>query len=287
MMDKQAFRLLIAFLIILTISVVVVTSVSAQNIPAPGDVRNDGRPLTVGMVFQADSPSVVTGLHFYRAWTGPVTGQLWSQKGELLATTSFPSEGSGWQVGYFLQPVKISPDSAYVATYHSQGPYNAQELYFPASFSNYEAIDSRYSYFTDPVFPENTWNRTNYGIDPIIAVENSTAPGQTVVIYRDTCQFDFSKSPTQFVVMLPEQGGKFMLPDSVTVYRAMYGAAQPHERLKNDVSLIAFRTQVLSGDNRRRITIYTTGAALIEKVINGTWTPVDEVFSNGTWKKRQ
>jgi len=252
----------------------------AQGIPSPTEIRNDGRPLTVGIVFQSDSAAVVTGLKVYRAWEGQITGQLWTQTGRLLATTSFPEGQTGWQTGFFLNPIPIFQDSAYVATYWSaSGSYGAQERYFPASFPSWEALDSRYAYFNDPVYPENSYNRTNDGIEPIIGIVPSTpdpdpAPGQTVVIYRDTCSLNYdSLQSIKFVLMLPEEGGTFMLPDSTTVYRATFGAAPPHITRKDDATLIVERFIRGTGTARRRITLYTTGAYLREKFINNRWQP--------------
>ena len=105
----------------------------------------------------------------------------------------------------------------------------------------------------------------------------------TVIIYKDSCFFDWGKTPLQLTLLLPEPGGSFMLPDSITAHRALFGAAPPHVRLKNDTSIIAYRRVEGQAPNRRRITGYTTGAFVVEMVINGKWEAVNQRLRNGTW----
>ena len=99
----------------------------------------------------------------------------------------------------------------------------------------------------------------------------------TIKIFIDTCKIDYTKfSSLQFVLLLPEEGGKYILPDSTTIYQAQYGVAPPYIRLKDDASLRVYRFTRNYTINKVstpiRFTLYKSGAWIREiKDKDGIW----------------
>lgn len=96
-----------------------------QDIPAQ-PVVNDGKPVTLGTRFSADTDGVLNGLKFYRSpgETGAHTGWLYSSNGSTIAQLQFPDDSAtGWQYAAFDAPVSIQANTEYVAAYRSNGMY--------------------------------------------------------------------------------------------------------------------------------------------------------------------
>src|SRR5205823_12702188 len=88
--------------------------------PAVPDVGADS-PVELGVSFKADSSGYITGIRFYKssANTGTHVGNLWSSTGTLLASAAFTNEtASGWQQVNFANPLAITANTVYVASYH-------------------------------------------------------------------------------------------------------------------------------------------------------------------------
>ena len=90
---------------------------------------------------------MITGIRFYKAAanTGTHIGSLWTRDGQRLAQATFTGESaSGWQTVTFANPVEVSPDTTYVASYFApNGHYSATPEYFyrtPAPGPNGGAI---------------------------------------------------------------------------------------------------------------------------------------------------
>jgi hypothetical protein len=124
----------------------------------------------------------VTGLRFYKsaANTGTHTGTLWSATGQQLATGTFTGESAtGWQTLTFSTPVSITANTQYVVSYHAPaGHYAADGGYFTNVHTYYPLtapanVNGLYSYGPTTTFPTNTYNTTNYWVDPIF---QTTAP---------------------------------------------------------------------------------------------------------------
>ena len=88
----------------------------------------------MGVKFKSDTYGTVTGLRFYKASTNTGThiGNLWTGTGQLLASATFTNESaSGWQQVNFSQPVPLSKDTTYVASYFApNGHYSGDGSYF-------------------------------------------------------------------------------------------------------------------------------------------------------------
>ena len=139
---------------------------------------SDTHPVEVGMRFESAVAGWVTGVSFYKGVknTGTHTGNLWSNTGTLLDTGTFTNESaSGWQTLSFTNPVQITANTPYVASYYApKGYYASNSAYFTVPITNYPitalasvtgAGDGLYSYSSSSTFPTSTYNSTNYWVD--------------------------------------------------------------------------------------------------------------------------
>ncbi|MDA0180308.1 DUF4082 domain-containing protein [Solirubrobacter phytolaccae] len=180
----------------LLIAVLTLTSAPAANAQtstlfAPGegpvgDAVSDA-PLEVGVRFRSDTPGYITALRFYRqpGNIGPREGHLWSSTGQLLATTQFPDALTGWQEAPIADPVAITANTIYVASYYaSTGRFafsltglnagvDRPPLHAPPAADGGNGV---YKYGSSSVFPTDTWSGTNYWVD---AVYSPTKPADT------------------------------------------------------------------------------------------------------------
>lgn len=252
-------------------------------VPSYGAPLNDGSPITLGMVFRPSQATTVAGVKYYRSWQdGAVTGQLWSSSGTLLAQGTFASSSAGWQSLIFSSPVPVAAGQEYVVSYFSaSGSYSSGSMAWPKAVATYTAVRSVFRYGSSVAFPSQSYQGSIYGAEPILV--QTPPPSQvirdTVWLSRDTCGGGFKEFIDQggsMALMLPEEGGYFVLPDSTTYYQALFGAAPPHLRLKDDASLRVHRfthSFSVSGKTvRYRFTLYKTGAWIREQQqADGSW----------------
>ena len=119
----------------------------------------------------------IRGIRFYKsaANTGTHVVSLWTSGGTLLAQTTATGESaSGWQEVVFANPVPITPETTYVAGYLApNGHYsatgqgfasatNSPPLHAPANATSENGL---YTYSSATVFPNFSYNATNYWID--------------------------------------------------------------------------------------------------------------------------
>jgi hypothetical protein len=94
----------------------------------------DTDPIELGVKFRANVDGLITGIRFYKSVTntGTYVGSLWSSDGHLLATADFANEtASGWQQVDFVNPVAITANTVYVASYHTDvDQYSVDENFF-------------------------------------------------------------------------------------------------------------------------------------------------------------
>jgi hypothetical protein len=150
----------------------------------------DPAGIELGVRFRADFDGYISGIRFYKASTntGSHIGNLWSNAGTLLARATFTSEtASGWQQVNFANPVAVSANTTYVASYFApSGHYSDSVLYFVNSGSDappihllQDGVDGRngvYSYSSTTTFPGSSFHSTNYWVD-VVYVPSSAMPG--------------------------------------------------------------------------------------------------------------
>ena len=79
---------------------------------------------------QSDRHGYITGIRFYKASanTGTHIGNLWTSAGQLLASATFTNEtASGWQQVNFSQPVPVTKNTTYVASYFAPNGHYSQD----------------------------------------------------------------------------------------------------------------------------------------------------------------
>ena len=141
----------------------------------------------LGVKFTSDATGQVLGIRFYKAAanTGTHIGNLWTAAGTLLASATFTNETtSGWQTVLFSNPVKISANTTYVASYFDpNGHYSATPGGLTTSIDNppLHAVGNSaspngvYVYSSTSTFPTNTYNAGNYYVDVVFAPQPPAA----------------------------------------------------------------------------------------------------------------
>ncbi len=158
---------------------------SSSAVPAEPAVT-DWTAIELGVKFRADSDGLITGLRFYKgaANTGTHIGHLWSAGGVRLAEATFSGESaSGWQQVQLAQPVAITANTTYVASYWSGSGYFADSYnYFGAAVDNppLHALSSGssggngvYRYGASG-FPSSSYQATNYWVDVVFTTTDGT-----------------------------------------------------------------------------------------------------------------
>src|SRR5919197_1060156 len=166
---------------------------SSAATPATIDSADAGA-YELGVRFRSDNTGYVTGIRFYKATanTGTHVGRLWTNTGTLLASATFTSEsGSGWQQVNFSNPVAISANTTYVASYSD--PNGHFSLYRPAFATSgvdnpplhalRDGLDGANGVFASGtgLFPTSTSSSSNYWVDVVFNQTNTTPPTVTSV----------------------------------------------------------------------------------------------------------
>jgi hypothetical protein len=152
---------------------------------------NDPNPIALGVKFRSDVDGFVTGIRFYKgpANVAPHVGSLWTESGTLLASVSFSNETTlGWQQASLSTPVPITAGAVYVASYHTTaGRYAADPGFFASSEivsgplhglrDGADGGNGVFAYGTSTVFPNNSFEATNYWVDVAVAVGPTTFSG--------------------------------------------------------------------------------------------------------------
>jgi hypothetical protein len=141
----------------------------------------------LGVKFQSSVDGFITGLRFYKdvANTGTHTGTLWTDVGQELATAAFVSETpSGWQQVNFANPIAITANTTYVASYHTDvGRYGVTTNAFATAgfnnpplraLSNEESGGNGVYRYGPRAFPTETFQASNYWVD-VVFVTTVTA----------------------------------------------------------------------------------------------------------------
>ena len=141
---------------------------TSTTVPGTVDAGADSA-VELGVKFKSDVNGSIVGIRFYKASTnlGTHVANLWTSTGTLLATATFTSEtASGWQQVNFANPVAITANTVYVASYHSTGGhYSVDQNFFTtagvdnvplhALQSGVSGANGVYAYGSSSSFPSN------------------------------------------------------------------------------------------------------------------------------------
>lgn len=252
---------------------------------APGPLAEDGQPLELGMVFRPTAGSIFTGIRFYKADNlQGYTVSLWDSAGNRLFSAPVPTIAKGW-VQVPLPAVQLQGRKFVVSYFCPVGNYAAKQWYFTAD-SVYPSLvipkaAGVYKYAKAGGFPTSTFNNCNYYVEPIISPPGSPVTRRVdtirtvrdttqIVIFRDTCvQIDYSKIANLSFSVEANDSGLSRLPDSVTVYRAIFGVNPPNFG-SGDI-LYTFFPKTAAGQFRVRL--YRLGWTVEMKQPDGSWKP--------------
>ena len=204
---------------------------TSATVPAVASI-NDPNAIEVGLRFTSSIDGLVTALRFYKgpANSGSHVGHLWTLAGSLLGTVTFAQESSqGWQQANFAQPIAISKNQIYVASYHlTNGGYSADAGGFATSgvtrgplraLSAGEAGANGVFAYGAGGFPTSSWGNANYWVDlvfttppdlspPVVAnvvpapALQAVGPGEPIVV-----TFDEPVDPASLNLTLSASGG--------------------------------------------------------------------------------
>jgi Domain of unknown function (DUF4082)/Bacterial Ig domain len=170
----------------------------------------DNASVEVGVRFRSDVAGQIQALRFYKASanTGTHIAHVWSDTGTLLGSATFTNEStSGWQEVVFVDPIAITPNTAYVASYFAPaGHYSFDAHYFATSGVDtpplhaypdvYGSVNGIYSYSSTPIFPNSGYQSSNYWVDVVFmpspphnisgTITGAGGPGATVTLSGGT-----------------------------------------------------------------------------------------------------
>lgn len=155
-----------------------VFGVSAKPVQA---AEQDAQAVELGAVFHVTKPGWIVGIRYYKSAqnSGVHVGTLWTATGSLLARAFFTNESTeGWQSVRFDTPVPVRPNVDYVAAYHTDTGYYAQQQYAFAAgktLGSGPVIETKgvYRYGAEG-FPTLSWHDSSYYVDVLFTVATST-----------------------------------------------------------------------------------------------------------------
>jgi WD40 repeat protein len=169
---------------------------SSATTPAIAAVT-DGQAIELGVKFRPNVNGFICGIRFYKGSlnTGTHEGTLWSSTGQQLATATFINEtASGWQQVNFTQPVAVTANTIYIASYHSTGYFALNEGYFNSAgvtngplyaLRNGENGGNGVYRYGASGFPTSTFNGNNYWVDVVFTTSvgpDTTPPTVTATV---------------------------------------------------------------------------------------------------------
>src|SRR5207245_2492044 len=131
----------------------------------------------------------VIAVRFYKSSTNTGThiGNLWTAAGTNLAQVTFTGETtSGWQRMNFANPVPITANTTYVASYYCpMGHYAGDTGYFGVAHDSAplhalqdgaQGGNGVFLYGASTAFPNQTYQSSNYWVDVVFSPTASTPP---------------------------------------------------------------------------------------------------------------
>jgi len=167
----------------------------SKSVPVQADTYGT-QPLELGVKFTSSINGYITGIRFYKGVsdTGTHVGNLWSSTGALLMSATFTGEtATGWQQANFSNPVAITANTVYVASYFSPtGDFSVDRNYFAKAGVNNPPLqalvdggsggaDGVYAYGSTSQFPgsSSSFESSNYWVDVVF---NTVATGASPAV---------------------------------------------------------------------------------------------------------
>ena len=145
----------------------------------------DNQAVELGMKFRSDLDGFITGMRFYKSANnvGQHVANLWGPDGTLLGSGTFVNETAlGWQTVTFAQPIAVTANTTYIASYHTNvGHYSDNIGYFSAgSVTNgplhalgdgIDGPDGVFHYGAASALPSDTYHASNYWVDVLFTTQ--------------------------------------------------------------------------------------------------------------------
>jgi hypothetical protein len=174
----------------------------------------DPNSVELGIKVWSNSEGSFTAVRFYKGPQnkGPHTARVWDYAThQILASATFTKEtASGWQQATLSPAVPVTAGATYVISYHApNGYYSVTPYYFQAakvsgSLNAPNGANGVYAYGATPVFPNLTYQNSNYFVDVVFTPSASVSP---TLKSNQSVSLGWTASPTT----------------SVTGYRVKYG----------------------------------------------------------------
>ena len=156
---------------------------------------SDAGAVELGVRFRSDIAGWVSGIRFYKGTGngGTHVGSLWSNSGTLLARATFVGESaSGWQQVTFGAPVPVTAGTTYVASYYAPAGHYALNVSAFASAGvdasplhalrdGLDGASGVYRYSSQPTFPDQTYQASNYWVDVVLETSEPSDTGPPTV----------------------------------------------------------------------------------------------------------
>ncbi|WP_433306521.1 DUF4082 domain-containing protein [Actinoplanes sp. CA-030573] len=223
----------------------------------------DNSAVELGVRFRSSQSGYITGIKFYKGNgnTGTHTGSLWSNTGTRLGTVTFSGESAtGWQTATLPNPVAVTANTTYVASYHTDTGFysaNANGLAsavtrgpLTALANNTDGANGVYRYGAS-AFPSGTYQSTNYWVDVVFdtTASDTVAPtvtskapsaGASGIATSTTVSATFSEPVTASTVAMSLTGPSGAVAGT-TAYDTASGTATftPNAALANSASYTA------------------------------------------------
>src|SRR5690606_5338490 len=153
----------------------------------------DNAQVNLGMRFTSSMAGTISGIRYYKSAddTGTHTGSLWTSTGTLLATATFTNDtASGWQTVTLSSLVSITTGTTYVVSFRGHSYYSSTPNYFSSPKTNGPLTapsgnNGVYAYGSGNVFPNSSFENTNYWVDVMFHPAAPT-PNEAPVAQNDS-----------------------------------------------------------------------------------------------------
>lgn len=155
----------------------------ASNYSPVNTDSGSNTPNELGMKFSTYRSGFIYGVRFHKGAnnTGVHTGRLWdASTNQQLASVVFQNEtATGWQYQAFATPIQILENHSYVVSYSAtNGGFSYEASYFSGDYNVapvHTGQDAGVFSTSIGGFPDQTYNRNNYGVDIDFRDDNPTA----------------------------------------------------------------------------------------------------------------
>lgn len=281
-------------------------------LPATVD-SGDALSYELGVKFRADSDGYILGVRFYKSATNTGThiGHLWSPTGTnpLSAATFANESASGWQQVMFANPIPVSANSTYIASYFApSGHYSIDSSFFAtagvdtpplhALATGIDGANGVFSQSSTSALPTSSFNASNYWVDVIYAtttthslggiVSGAGAAGATITLSGAATastttdsfgNYNFGGLADGTYTATPSETGYVFTPASQTVtisgahnLSVNFASALPGYVISGTVSGGPGITVSLTGSTNVSTTTDASGNYSLPAVPNGTYT---------------